>query len=175
MSEPEITTKDASGQDYNIVKNKKKKKNLTKYSSFHVTVSSNQKPGTNEESHALAGQMRQLVGELYNDEDNLRGLIEFLDGNNYDSGLIDKIDTTFSVELGRDPRGGRIHSHAIMHIVHHSKIRLNVDFIRQYFIQQMDLTDVHINIDVIKTDRKLVDYIGKDSTGEPVQFESSSP
>lgn len=173
MSEPEVVTKDVSGSNYNIVKGKKKAKDTTRYSSFHVTVSSNKKPSTNEESYALADNMREQVGSLFNEEENLRGLITFLDGSTYDDGKIQKIETTFSIELGRDPRGGRIHSHAVIHIIHHSKIRLNQAFIRQYFIQHMDVSDVHIDIEVIKTDRRLLDYIAKDAAAEPVPFDQS--
>lgn len=166
MSGPDITTTDVTGPDFKI----NRKKNLFHYSSFHITISSNQKPTTNDQAFALRDSMREALSHLYNDEENVAKLLKFLDGSNWESNKdkIESIETKFSVERGHDDRGARIHSHAIMHIKHRTKLHIKIAFIRKFMKEHMNLENVYINVQYVDTARRLEDYVAKEGLDEGV-------
>lgn len=93
----------------------------------------------------------------------LAKIITFLkEGDSYNSDTIESVDGTFAVEVGHDPRGSRVHAHALLKIAHYSKIRLNYAMIRRLLCKWLGLTTIHLHVRTAGAEAQLLDYISKD-------------
>jgi hypothetical protein len=106
---------------------------------------------------------------------NIPSLITCLEGSCSD---IESIDAEFNVELGKDPRGKRIHSHIILDVKHNCKVTLDLGHVRSFIPAAMDdvrINSVYVNVRMIATDVDAHNYLRKDDGFSQPRPASSDP
>ena len=138
-------------------------------SNFFITISTNVKPRTAQEGSAIGSLLEQGTDRMFS-EDVLPAFFRFLppfEKDTYQANL-KEIDVDKRVEIGSRPRGGRVHSHALMEVVHDSKIHLNYDAMRQWLrenVRHPRITGWHLDVQTIRGNRRaILDYIRKSDT-----------
>jgi hypothetical protein len=138
-------------------------KNRIRHSNWLVTVSTNIRPQSNEESHRVGNDLHQSVKSMLTSE-NMPNIIDFkVDGDGLDK--IETVRNQFGVELGRGKFGGAIHAHIIIHITHRSNIKLNAERIKEHIkntTQDDRIQNIHINIAFKGSGKTLEQYIRKE-------------
>lgn len=152
------------------VENIKPRKEQSKHSGFFITLNTNYRPGANEENaEECAHKLRKAVKAMLTEEERLKRIVNFLDGQSWNADTISKVSSEFVVERGRSPRGGRIHSHISLHIDHWSKIRLNIPAIKEEILPffsggcTCNIKNLYVNVRIIKVDLGLRNYLRKES------------
>ena len=146
------------------------------YSNFLVTINTNYRPRTDAEANEIAHVLWQVADEFFQ-------LEPILDACTFPSGggvqLIDKVSVAdWSIELGTDKRGQRVHSHALIKLVHHTVLRLSVPVIKAFFSERLMALDgrihgVYCNVRWIPaTEEMTLAYIRK---GGNARYGASNP
>lgn len=105
----------------------KRPKNEKKETNVFVTISSNKKIPYNErDGKAMIGKWEALMQTLFSEE--VCDLFEFREGCIDD---IIKCKVKVESEIGDDPKGKRLHTHAMIQTEHRCNIRLDIGKIRQ--------------------------------------------
>lgn len=142
-----------------------------KHSGFLITISTNYRPKTKEEAKECGEKLRKAVKAMLSDETNLAKIVKFLPPHEDDRWGPDKIirvTSQFVIERGRDKRGQRIHSHAVLQIDHRSKIHLDKQGIKDVILPEMaggctcNIKNLYINIKYIRNGRGIRDYLTKE-------------
>lgn len=137
-----------------------REEDVTRRSKFLITISTNFRPRTTAQSKGMAQSLRAGIQQLLTRE-QLLNVLECIEGGHRD---IDKIDAEFNVELGKDVRGSRIHSHIILDVHHHCKLRVNLPFVREWLPRNIDdhrINSVYVNVRMIATDKDAHNYVRK--------------
>lgn len=139
----------------------------TKHSGFHITVSTNRKPASNEESHALGARLNKAIALSF-EHTGLEQFIEFLIPDDTYKRNILKVSVKYAIELGKGVRGGRIHAHIMLKVIHNSRIRINIPAFKKVMLQNLNLegdlptiTSIYVNIKIIRGDENLEEYLLK--------------
>lgn len=138
-------------------------------SNFFVTMNTNIHPQSEIEARELSQQLGKGLKRMFKDHEAWKMIIKFLiPGHSYTDEYVQLIKTKYSVERGSDPRGGRIHAHAWIHVRHTSKIHLSVEGLRKALKIHTGLDVPYINIRMIRTDpfSNVERYIDKDNLYE---------
>src|SRR5690606_10584728 len=112
--------------------------------------------------------------------DNPREFLVFLDGEvPWTKEYVKSITGACYMELGE--KNGQIHCHAILCYVHRTKLRLDLDKIKEYVCRKMGLKNIFIRCNILRDSTKhclqnYVDYIKKnyEKRREKLQLEDSS-
>lgn len=141
----------------------------TKHSGFLITMNTNYLPKSELDGGEVAERLRSTVRSMLSNE-GLEQIVEFLvPGHEFDGETIKNVEGRFVVEKGRQPKGGRIHSHASLNITHTSKIRLSRPAIQEYlkrgFIDMPQVKNFYVNIRAIGHDKRVEDYLTKEISG----------
>lgn len=102
-------------------KKKGEGKTLQRNTNLFITINTNILPRTQDEAEAVGAELHKTVSDMFNVH------IEKILKVHPDSpplGDMDTVDVNFSIERGKKRRGGRIHAHALVKIVHHTKISM---------------------------------------------------
>lgn len=147
-----------------------RKKSPDKHSGFFITISTNFKPGTDEDAEDCAEKLRTALKAMLTEEANLKKITTFLkQGDEWNSDTIQKVSSQFVVERGRSKYGGRIHAHAALHINHRSMIRLNIPEIKEVILPYFDdgctckIKNLYVNVRIIRADLGVRQYLTKES------------
>ena len=136
-----------------------------KHSGWSITINTNIKPKTDEESYALGKQLSQAVRKLLSHE-GLQQIVRFKEeGHEYNSQYIADIKSKFAIELGRNKYGGRIHTHIMLKIKHRSNIALDYRRAKELIIEYMDnpaIRNIMLNAKLTRNTLNLEEYIEKD-------------
>lgn len=136
-----------------------------KHSGFFITVSTNYRPKADEDAAEVAELLRKAMGEMLSNQ-GLAEVIEFLEAGSFTKQYIKTVEGEFIVERGRNARGGRIHSHASLHITHRSKIRMNIPAMKEFLMERLSsisaIKSVYINVKAIGSDKLIRDYLRKE-------------
>lgn len=155
---------------------KKKRGDPVRHSGFFITINTNYRPKAAGDASSCAETLRAGLREMYSN-DGLARIVDFLPP--YDSGVhhwdpdtILKVTGEFVVERGTTRKGGRIHSHATLHIDHQSKIRLNIAEMKDIILAHFEGHDcgvktLYVHIDMITNN--LAFYLRKDLKQAPEQ------
>lgn len=133
-----------------------------KYSNFLVTMNTNVRMSQTQ-AEALAPKLYDMADVLFNQEDNFKRYIRYLDKQG-DWTLIDKIKTTAKVEIGQGAKGSRLHLHCGIKVKHYSKIHLKLDKIfldANTALQNLDFPFPIKNIHVSAHKPDIADYLDK--------------
>ena len=133
------------------------------YSKFLVTLNSNIRPTTDEEEMYLRKIMRRMIDNNF-EGDKIFKNIRILEPAKKDipkDQLLVYINVTFSTEVGKDVKGGRLHAHVIVDTKHTTKIHIKADRLRDeletYFGRRG-----HVDIKYFPSAEILEAYISKD-------------
>lgn len=130
------------------------------YSNFLLTVNSNFRPSSREEALEMRDRLRTGMKALCT-EQGMRSSIKFLNGGNYYDNILEPIDVEFAAELGEDPKGSRIHVHALMKLVHNDKVQLNREAIKSVVGSASGIPSLYVNAKWVPSERTVQDYIKK--------------
>lgn len=132
-----------------------------KHSDFLITVNTNYRPHTNEESYAMGTKLSHAIKQLLT-HDHLPMIID-TNGSSYEE-VMKSVNAEFGVEIGKKPQGRRIHAHCIIKIDHTGHIRLNIPEIKHLvkeFIDDPLVKGVYVNVKSVSSVRNIEDYIKK--------------
>lgn len=152
----EFTVTDTSGEAPAV-----REKNLTKQSNFLITISTNFKPKSTGQSVAIADKLRGALAQVFSQE-QLPDCLEFSAGGVRD---IKKVEISYNVELGHDPKGARIHSHATVEISHNAHLRMNLAHLRAIvpaLIHDERVKSVYLNVKTLPSNMAARAYLRKE-------------
>ena len=134
---------------------------LTRQSRFLVTINTNLRPRSNEEAARAAEDFKQALERVLPTAAQTGDLFVFLEG-----GPADLVETTirYNLEVGKERRGGRLHSHALVFVKHHAKIRYDAQFTAHAVAQAMAdpaVTKCYVNVALLPTDVAAENYLLK--------------
>ncbi|MBU0706665.1 hypothetical protein KJ807_05635 [Patescibacteria group bacterium] len=101
----------------------------TNFSSFMITGSTNFKPTTTEEAQE-AGEILNLALSKVFVQERLPEFIKDREGAPWDGKHIFEVSVVYAAELGKKPKGMRIHFHADVEIEHRVKLYIERSFLR---------------------------------------------
>jgi hypothetical protein len=139
-----------------------------KYSNFFVTIQTNYKPKGQYDFHKVHDAFKNLLKEEVFDA-SLDKFIVFHKsgiGDSYDTDTFAEPISETNIELGKNRRGGRLHSHSILTLHHKSNIQLDGNAIRDFVNLHMAPYGVKGSFVVVKyipaTMHYLLEYVRKD-------------
>lgn len=134
------------------------------YSKFLVSLNTNIKPMGVDHQIFLERKLRNLIDENFQGP-NILANIKILNDPDADTDtkeqLIEKVNVTFSLEIGKKARGGRLHAHVIVDIRHRTKIHINADRLRDMLLIYFGHKG-HVDVKYFPSAEILQDYISKD-------------
>lgn len=141
------------------------------YSTWLVTVNTNKAPQGNTpaevraDAKRLAAKVERLTAALWSAESMAAGAVKFLiKGHSFTTDYILKAEAEYAVEIGEVLQ--RIHSHSLVSIEHRSKIHLDYEYIRRFFIENSDgeFTNIHLDVKFVPGRQNALQYLRKGST-----------
>ena len=131
-----------------------------RHSRYLITVNTNKRPGVNAiYANLLAEALRDSAERFATD--GIEQCIEFnMLGDTWSSLFIESVDFKYVVEVGRHPKGGRVHLHALLDIFHHSNLSLNKQKTRDFFKKVLSdplYTDLNIQNPYVNVQWKTTD------------------
>ena len=142
--------------------------NLSKYSSWFMTISTNVKPIDEADSMELGQKLDNALAIMFSKTslEPWRRIITFRNKKSNDGfDKFDSVDVRWVVERGRKKRGGRIHAHVILRIKHRTSIHLNYKEVRAFMIELLNddrITNIYFNAKPAGTNQSLEDYLAKE-------------
>jgi len=171
MSRPRIRTRRVTGE-----------KNVDKYSNFFITINTNKRPASNTLFRdKLIQQLNALSQYLTGTEEGVRAIIKYVIKGKTRSGIafpedtsksfpanIIDVDSKYQVEVGKHARGGRVHVHILMRVVHRDLIQIRREAIVALTKHFVPVTatggNPHVHIKVIPGVDDVVKYLTKDTS-----------
>lgn len=162
---------DIESEDLGVrVANLQPRKKQNKHSGFFITVSTNYNPKQNESNaEECAEKLRKGMKNMLKEEENLKRIVRFLNGDTWSTTTIKKVSSQFVIERGRHSKGSRIHSHAALHIEHQSKIQLNIPEISVVLLPYLaggctsNIKNLYVNVKIIRVNQGIRNYLTKES------------
>jgi len=140
-----------------------KSENSTKQSMFLVTINPNIIPSDQDDAQHWGSILEESVKEVFS-KDNAERWIKFLDDGDMDD--VESIKGSYGVEIGKKARGGRLHLHMLIEVLHNSKIHLNLQNIREDLnaaMKENGISSVYVNVRAVKGgEYSIRNYILKD-------------
>lgn len=136
----------------------------TFFSQWHVLVSSNVKTYDIGTANQIADDLKSAVRYAF--ESNGSQVFRVMrEGDSFDSDSIEKIKISYAAEIGEDPKGGRVHIHAIIEVEHHTILQINIPVAVKIIKEQLKsnpfILGAYVNIKWVPTSKPLEHYIGK--------------
>lgn len=97
--------------------------NDIRYTDFHVTLNTNIKPRTQQDSLRLQFELRGAIRETLQDDEYMARLLG-LQQDDYDDNVIRINIGQIGTERGEHPKGGRVHAHFVIEVTHRTTIDL---------------------------------------------------
>jgi hypothetical protein len=170
---PELHIQNVTAEKHANVKDK------VKFSGFHITISTNKRPQTEDDADALRMQLNVCIANTFT-HPNLKEFIAFLSeeqqkGHTYVMNIKD-VDVQYAIELGSDAaRGGRIHAHVVLKISHTSRIKIDIPVFKAKVTEYLNMPGArftvpnpYIHIVVMRNSKNLEEYLLK----EPVSVQA---
>jgi hypothetical protein len=135
----------------------------TYYSQFHVLVSSNVRTNDLATANGVADCLKTGFAKAFRDRPT--EVFRFQNGGSWTSDFIDGMNIKYAAEIGHDPKGGRVHIHALVNVTHHTNIQIDYKqiqiILRQYCMDDPNIKNIFVRVKWIPTSKPLEDYIGK--------------
>jgi hypothetical protein len=133
------------------------------YSKFLVTLNSNIRPTDDSHEMELRHIMRNLIDDNFYGP-NIFKNIRILDNSQKEidkKTLLKYVNITFSTEVGKHVKGGRLHAHIIVDTKHMTKIHIKANRLRDELETYFGIKG-HVDIKYFPSAEILQDYIAKD-------------
>lgn len=120
-----------------------------RYSNYLVTINTNIRPTSDAEAEQITEVLKEVGTEFFT-LDNILECLE-LKGRNASVDQISRIEvSSWSVELGQNTRGQRLHIHAFIKIEHNTVIKIDAGAVRDWWVKALcDVSrckNVYVNI-----------------------------
>lgn len=121
----------------------------TKYSNYLLTINTNIRPVSDEHAQALAAKLRELGQKFF----TLNTILDMVDvygqGTSHDD--ISRVEVvSWSIELGTNTRGQRMHLHAFLKFQHSTVIKINPGSVKEWWFDHLKddtpCKNVYVNI-----------------------------
>lgn len=120
-------------------------KNVVKHSNFFITVNTNRRVDKDLENPFVRKFAKVVIYMMK----NIFDFVETKEGHPTD----DDRDVEIVPRIERGTEKGLLHAHLKVEITHGSNIYLNFEMLRRYFIQNMNLRGVHLDVKNYKGSR----------------------
>lgn len=134
------------------------------YSRFLVTVNTNYRPVDMADAREVGDKLLAAFRTMLTEE-GFRKIIRIIARNGDFSDIVKIQVPDWAVELGKDPRGQRVHLHAYIKIEHYTIIQLSPKEIKDWIKSRIEddrVKCLKIDIQFVKANEELVKrYIGK--------------
>lgn len=135
------------------------------YSRWHITLNSNQRGETALETECLASDLKQaLVKTFKTHGDEVYKFL--LPGHSYTREFVKSVKLTYVAEKGSDPKGGRVHLHAILEVQHYSMIQMNTkrarEILRENISDECVKEGFYFRVQWVPASQPLENYLRKD-------------
>lgn len=147
------------------------KKGGPRYTDIFVTVNTNRKPYSRAEESSLYDELEGIVRDKLMTEEGLRAGLPMADPNK----IMEVTMPMLSLETGKKPRGGRVHAHFILNIVHSTNFILKVAnaHMKKWFDKQFSWftgeNGCNVHVRLLGTS-KLKNYIAKSGRAPPAHL-----
>jgi len=138
------------------------------YSRWHITLNSNQKGENLLEDNCLASDLKQALVTTF----KKRGdeVYKFLiPGHSYTREYIKSVKLTYVAEVGGDPKGGRVHLHAILEVQHYTMIQIDTgkarEILRENLKDECVKEGFYFRVQWVPASQPLENYLRKDPLG----------
>jgi len=148
------------------------------YSKFHVIWSSNVRPTTVEEGQEIVNQMDHVFVRTANDHPSEFFKFSLLgkkgtfavDPHQWNTQNIKTYKIKFVIEKGSHPKGGRVHLHAILWVVHYTYLQIDSTQLKRLLCTELEhmnelVKGCYLKIQWIPSSAPLENYIGKSPFG----------
>lgn len=139
-----------------------------RYTDIFVTVSTNRKPYSKAEEDALYQELQHLIEDVMFTDQEIVKILPMDDP----TAIYEVIMSNLALETGQKPRGGRVHAHFILNIVHGTRFvlkRANRQF-KQWFDSHFSWYN-GVNgcncLVILLTSSKVKNYIAKTGKAPP--------
>lgn len=149
----------------------------TFFSIWHVIISSNVKTKDLETAYDISQDLKQSFIHTFRDKSQ-----EVFDvkrpGDQFDSHTVEKIKLRYAPEIGEDPKGGRVHLHALVEVEHHTILQVNRkkanELIRESLRENPWIVNPWVDIKWVPASYKNMEhYLGKNPLTRQADFESA--
>ncbi|KAM9999501.1 hypothetical protein ACTFIY_004586 [Dictyostelium cf. discoideum] len=166
MSTPIIEEATVTQINTNPTKSSKRKKKTLRHSNFLLTINTQKRPTTNEEAQQIADQLNNVMDTFLTSPKHRNNLFTIRPGGEDTvDGLppkIHKLEIEYAVEVGKELKGGRVHSHTVIKTIHNTQIHVNTDYVRKTMPGLLGVGNVFVHCRFIRTDHSVEEYIRKD-------------
>lgn len=158
---PQIHVEQATGESAN---------SKDRISNYHITVSTNVKPTTQQQTDALVDALAKSSEQVFGTDQSLAQIVRFnKPGHYWGDKYIQSVDMRHAPEVGTKPTGSRVHTHINLKIKHQSNITIthSVPVIKKlYFdtelLQPLGVKNLYVKIQLIKnSDEAIRRYLDK--------------
>ena len=133
-----------------------------KVSAFLITFNTNQSPKNENEAIELSETLQAALETVFKNIENYSSESGFLKYNGNQEGIyevllddIEQVKVNNVIELGEKVRGGRIHSHTLLHIRHWTNIHVDTDSLKEKLLEQLpQLQNAYLNVKHVPASNK---------------------
>jgi hypothetical protein len=146
-------------------------KGAVRYTDIFVTVNTNKKPHSEAEESALYDELQHLIEDVMFTDYEIKKILPMDNPN----AIYEVIMSNLALETGQKPRGGRVHAHFILNIVHGTNFvlkRANRQF-KEWFDNHFSWyhgTNGCNCLVILLTSSKVKNYIAKTGKAPPHQI-----
>lgn len=132
-----------------------------KRSFFLVTANTNYRPDDTADAEEVAEELNNAAQKVIGDSDSVGNFMEILIlDHSWSSEFIKKIRVKTSVEIGHRPRGRRMHLHALIKVLHSTKLHVNINKLKKLLNEELETVQIaYINVKLVSA---VDDYMEKD-------------
>lgn len=142
-----------------------------RYTDIFVTVNTQRKPHSESEENAIYEELENLIENVMFTEVEIKKILPMDDREAIDEVLMSNL----SLETGKKPRGGRVHAHFILNIVHRTNFRLAIAnqtfkiWFDDHFSWFTGSNGCNVKV-ILMTSSKIKNYIAKSGKAPPRQI-----
>ena len=152
-------------KDIQVARDGSEKRGKLYYSDFHLTLNSNQKEENPFQGKQIASELKRAIRKTFRDN-GAEAFKMLVDGHKFNKEYIKSVKISYATEEGSDPRGGRVHLHALVQVEHWSKIQIDTvksrELIREQLTTPWIKEGMYYHVEWVPSSKPLKFYLQKD-------------
>jgi hypothetical protein len=144
----------------------KEKARKPHFSNWHLVVNSNKVPRGTDDANRIAQIMKDAIADTFRNHILEVFYVRPPATEELNRETIEKIKIQQAAEVGHDPRGGRVHVHALIKVVHFTLLQINRKNLRSLicgYMSQHGISDnCYIDLKWVPSEKPLELYLRKD-------------